>query len=233
MDWALFVAVLSLLFTGVVSFITIRYTKRSLELAEQSSAISNESLTAAKKSIETSIAIYEKQKNDAELDKKSASDAKLKAIKNTIKYDVLGIYNFYLELLNVVNCIKNMNKFDLSYEKFFKNQLVVVGGGFFYSCFVDRISLQKTDNYMFDSFLLDEELAHLIVSVGYEYIRIERCVTQIIFLLNKKDMESLKTLIIKMDKNFSDYKNLLENIFDKCNSGGKTLQELLESSCKV
>lgn len=71
MDWALFVAVLSLLFTGMVSFITIRYTRRSLAYTKLSTKIASKSLRTAKKSIDTSIKIYQDQKDEDERKRKT------------------------------------------------------------------------------------------------------------------------------------------------------------------
>lgn len=100
MDWALFVAVLSLLFTGVVSFITIRYTKRSLDYTKESTRIAEESLQAAQKSIDTSIELYEKQKTDELMAEKNKNENELNALKVMIYNDVKSNLN---KLLNIID----------------------------------------------------------------------------------------------------------------------------------
>lgn len=88
MDWGLFVAVLSLLFTGVVSFITIRYTKRSLDYTKESTRIAEESLQAAQKSIDTSIELYEKQKADELMMEENKNQNEINALKVLIYEEV-------------------------------------------------------------------------------------------------------------------------------------------------
>ncbi|WP_337127337.1 hypothetical protein [Proteus terrae] len=111
MDWALFVAVLSLLFTGWVSFITIRYTKKSLNYTKKNTQIAIESLDEAKKSIDTSIELYEKQKNDYEEREKKEKD-KLIELNNERVNSIRVIAS-----LEAFNCIKQMNFFFNLYYK--------------------------------------------------------------------------------------------------------------------
>ncbi len=88
MDWALFVAVLSLLFTGVVSFITIKYTKSSLDYTKESTRIAEESLQAAQKSIDTSIELYEKQKKDSEMKRDIRKKERLSSLKYLVSSEI-------------------------------------------------------------------------------------------------------------------------------------------------
>ncbi|WP_235410088.1 hypothetical protein, partial [Proteus terrae] len=61
-DWGLMVAVLSMFFTMFIGVITIRYTKKSLGYTKKSTEIADESLRAAKKSVDTTIRIYRQQR---------------------------------------------------------------------------------------------------------------------------------------------------------------------------
>ncbi|EGT3592351.1 TPA: hypothetical protein ACPEVW_001725 [Proteus mirabilis] len=92
-DWGLMVAVLSMFFTMFIGVITIRYTKKSLGYTKKSTEIADESLRAAKKSVDTTIRIYRQQRINEYKNNKKAVIAYKKLISEELKENYIYLSN--------------------------------------------------------------------------------------------------------------------------------------------
>lgn len=110
MDWALFVAVLSLLFTGVVSFITIRYTRKSLRQNEKSNKLSEESLIEARKN-------YREQRERLEEEVRNTKERNIVGMDIICGMFIDEVENFIRKFLHVINADNNSNYDNFNCEK--------------------------------------------------------------------------------------------------------------------
>lgn len=134
-SWGFFIAVLSLWFTAKALKKTDKsnnLAEVSLELTRESTRIAKESLQAAKDSIDTSIGLYEKQKNDDEDNRKKQTENLNKAVMVTAgkeAYMLLQLFNFFIDLNKMLSSDIVKIDTELSSELLWKNIYFLTADG--------------------------------------------------------------------------------------------------------
>ncbi|WGL97367.1 hypothetical protein QE177_09040 [Arsenophonus sp. aPb] len=232
-DWGLVVAVLSLIFTAIVSFLTIRYTKKSLEYTKKSTDIANKSLHAAQKSIETSIEIYNKQKKDNNLEKEESNKAKLKAIKKTIKFKLERNYILYKGIVNTFDAIKNDEVVEIDFQEFkFDDFVVSCSDGSTRSFNTNIKSICNSVELFYEIYLLNENFATKLIALNEQYIILENVLNIFLKLAsnenydNKFKIDMLRPIVILFYRGVVSYGDLLNSVYLECDDRNKSLSEL-------
>ncbi|WP_109911374.1 hypothetical protein [Providencia rettgeri] len=164
-DWGIAIAILSLLFTTVVSFITIRYTKKSLEYTKKSVQIANDSLDATTKSVVTSIEIYERQKKDDFEKENTITRSEKKALNYLIYTEANGNFIVFQPVFDFCTFIRSNkvkyylynNKGSESFLKYAVNDNEEIA--FLFS----KQSLDVIDKYLLDTARVDSILVEKLV----------------------------------------------------------------------
>ncbi|MEY0976206.1 hypothetical protein AB7196_09660 [Providencia rettgeri] len=192
MDWALFVAVLSLLFTGVVSFITIRYTKRSLDYTKESTWLAKESLKAAQKSIDTSLELYEKQKNDAVAIESSNNENELMSLLKVTSYKAASMCDQIYYLCSMYLFIK---KWGLKLVEFKdingRNFIILWRSDKVNVIEFNRINFEISENLLTRSAALSSEAMNGIIELRNQASIIDNKIGNVIYYASQKNKESI------------------------------------------
>ncbi|WP_272680099.1 hypothetical protein [Providencia sp. PROV032] len=182
MDWALFVAVLSLLFTGLVSLITIRYTRKSLRQNEKSNKLSEESLIEARKN-------YREQRERLEEEVRNTKERNIVGMNiiNGIFIDEVEVFiRKYLQIINndADGAIVSFNYEKRNEQYFFefkdKDNKVVDATNFWF------IKADIFYSYIFEAARIDGKCLHDLRSIYNIYIEIERLFHVFVYLLEEE-----------------------------------------------
>lgn len=217
-DLGIVIALLSLFFTAIVSFITIRYTKKSLDYTKRSVEIADASLKAAQKSIDTSIELYEKQKRD---EGKKDSDKLIReiiAIKSILRIEIDKSIAIYKNNKSLCDAILANEFTKLS----FTDRRTVFSVWFYYDNEIEPrtyINILKTNHssyipYFLDTARLDYELLTMIDLTVEALKTIDKFRDTIIEKMKENDYESIRDdciffaeeFSIKLDDHFSKFK---------------------------
>ncbi|BBU96730.1 hypothetical protein [Providencia rettgeri] len=179
-DWGLAIALISLFFTAFVSFITIRYTKKSLNYTKESMQVAKESLLAAQKSIKISIELHEQERNIQLTDLANSNSEKRRKAGLLSKYPLLVIHEHLLSAKKLLTEIKKIssnekiNKIDMTNNDShiqFCVQFNEVNESYFYLYNSQYYVNLFTDIYNENSVVIDEftlgKCGYLSHSVGF------------------------------------------------------------------
>ncbi len=187
---------------------------------------------SAKKAIDTSIEIYEKQKKDAEKKHKEIDELNLYAIKNVIKYEVMSVYMTFNDLYDTLLMIKNngIDNVFIKMDEQANRLLVVKKGGNPLSGKVSLYNLTKAQEFLYDAFKLDRELANLFISLNMEYLRVNELLISLqSILLNLEDKKNhLVDAINTSEFFFKRFNELMDVVYKSCDQDGKSIKEMRE-----
>lgn len=231
-DFGLVVAILSLAFTGIVSFITIRYTKRSLDYTKKSVQIADASLKASQKSIDTSIEIYEKQKKDDDYKKDHFNSAKSNAIKTVLTYRLSKAYMNQVQMIKTFRLINKHSDAliildDLGSGDFFAHS--PNGGSMFFS--YKLTSICDDFEMLYEINMLDNTLGVKLININDLIIGFSDSIGTLICILkqcqqNEIKIEQVRSFFVKFEKQFIDYKERIEELFLLCSKTGNSIEDI-------
>ncbi|MEX9974528.1 hypothetical protein AB7V88_02085 [Providencia rettgeri] len=232
-SWGFFIAVLSLWFTAKALKKTDKANKLaeiSLDLTMESTRFAEQSLLAAKESIDTSLEIYERSKQDSVKQRNSHHEMQLKAIKNVIKYEVMTNFAIFHETYRALTTIKHDEYFTVIYDEEYNNRLLVIcKNGSAISAKLVLPDLKKTHEFLYDSFMLNEALAKLLVSLLNERLRIDELFRNLTSLVMdmEKNKKHLSPTISGMEKTLINFNELMDMVYRECDPDNKSIIEML------
>lgn len=235
-DFGLAVAVLSLIFTGIVSFITIRYTKRSLDYTKKSVQIADASLKASQKSIDTSIEIYEKQKKDDNYKKNKFNDAKSNAIKTVLAYRLSKAYMSQVQMLNTFRLVNTNDDTIIILDELGSGDFLAhspVGGSMFFS--YKLLPICDDFEMLYEIYMLDSKLGVKLININDLIIGFSDSINSLICILklckkNDIKVEQVRSFFMKFEDQFLDYKERIEELFLHCSRTGKSISDIYNNA---
>ncbi len=162
-SWGFFIAVVSLFFTARALKKTDKSNKlaeMSLALTKRSTDIANESLSAAKLSVDTSINIYNKQKAYSDFNKKLDRMNLTLAVKFTASkeaYMLMNLFVFFIDLKKILDSNIDKVNVELSNSLLWKNIYFINSDGNEIS--TDRVP--EIPNYFSHETLINSALSSL------------------------------------------------------------------------
>ncbi|MDC9776239.1 hypothetical protein PSG01_01080 [Proteus mirabilis] len=111
-SWGFFVAVVSLWYAAKSyskSYKSNKLSESSLDLTARSTALAEESLNAAKQAIDTSIDLYNQQKNDVKMEKEVNEKKAEQALKENLRHVILGLTPMCDNFISFINGIQSGN----------------------------------------------------------------------------------------------------------------------------
>ncbi|MCY9778548.1 hypothetical protein [Proteus mirabilis] len=213
-DYSLYIAILSLLFTCIIGFISIRYTKISLAQNKKSNKLAEDSLIEARKN-------YEDQRNRLEQEAENTKETNIMGINiiNGIFIDEVEV--FIKKFLQIINHNSNDNIVSFNFEK---------RDGLYFFEFKDNENkpvdatnfwLIKTDvfyNYIFEAARIDGKCLHDLRSIYIIYIELERLFHTFIFLGEEEHLKKYSEINkYKYDSAIEYLRNDLLKIKDTLN----------------
>ncbi|HHN8389728.1 hypothetical protein ABMZ76_08465 [Morganella morganii] len=233
MDWGLTVAVLSLVFTGIVSFITIRYTKKSLDYTKESVQIADASLKAARESINTSVEIYEKQKKDDLIKREKEDGLKLFSIKTMIMEEIKDEFLHFVRVNKILKDIVDCN------SDFNVNVLNISGITLVeyespdsepYSGIYKEPSYDICKNFLLDTLILDPIVAKKIINLNESSYIYKSSMSLIMSGLSDNKKNEIKYLLSNIIDRVADYKKSMEELYESCSDDTTKALSLYENS---
>ncbi|MEQ4659613.1 hypothetical protein AB7Z54_10535 [Providencia manganoxydans] len=214
-DWAIVIAILSLLFTTIISFITIRYTKKSL-------AISANSLDASIKSIDTSILIYEKQKKDENEKISQVNASILKVIKSHVSEEIKINYTHSKGLSLLFLFASTRQNIEIEIEDVYSDlRMVIINAdgdekGFVYA----NPDVSVIDKYLHQLLYLDENVAEIAIRLkACHMIYTHKMNLLLLYIKNKLVLnDELNKEIKGAIEIMNSYNLLLEKLYEACAS---------------
>lgn len=114
-SWGLFVAVVSLWYAAKSyskSYKSNKLSESSLDLTARSTALAEESLNEAKKSIDTSIDLYNQQKRDAQAERLANEEKATRVLKENLKHVLLGLIPIGDNFTNFINSDADVDSYE-------------------------------------------------------------------------------------------------------------------------
>lgn len=225
-DWGLTIAFISLIFTAFVSFITIRYTKRSLEYTKRSMQIASSSLQATQKSIETSIDIYEKQKKDDDNKINYNNETTLKLMKSHISEEIKINYTHSKGLMLLFQFASSKQNIEMEIVDVYSDlRMVMIKAdgeekGFVYA----NPDINFIDKYLYQLMKLDRNIAEIAMKLKISnLIYVHKMNFLFLYIKNKLILsEHLHEEIQQSLEVMNSYNLLLEKLYDACASEGSS-----------
>ncbi|HIH4846407.1 TPA: hypothetical protein ACYSAQ_000614 [Morganella morganii] len=203
-DWALVVAIIAVI-VGVGSLV-----------------LTWQSTMAAKRAIDTSVDIYEKQKKDSIIEKKSFDDKKLEAIKIVIAYEITIMYLNHIKIMSSFEIIKKNDNFIVYPGLRTSSDVIIDAQGDGNSSFnTDIPKISCYFSLLYDIKMLDELLALEIMGMNRATIEINNTLKILNFIVNNntdnnEKRKQIKEFVNNFNNNFINYDNRLKDLWDKC-----------------
>ncbi|MBI6191811.1 hypothetical protein [Providencia rettgeri] len=173
-----------------------------------------QSTKSAKKSIDTSIHLYEKQKKDDERKKEKENVDKLNAIKVMLREEIKDNYFLFVNVYKVMCSVAKNPTLMVMTEKFNDDCLVELPDGtnaIFKSHQYDNIN-----RYLFDVLILDKEISKVMIELKVSSMLYKAVSDPFVSLLRSKDFNNANKLIGMHLNSITKYKLEMESLYEKC-----------------
>ncbi|WP_272518150.1 MULTISPECIES: hypothetical protein [unclassified Providencia] len=193
-----------------------------------------QSTKSAKRAIDTSIELYEKQKKDSNQEKESANAARLESVKSVFRYEIARNYANYRSMLNTFNTIRYCDDVYIHYEKLGFGEIMA------HSPSADAHNFKvyfrpicEDIDVLCDIMLLDKKIALSLISLNQECVRLSDTLEILVNLFRNKGIgkvkarDTVRVYLSDFDVTFERYGDLMEKLYKEC-GGNKTLSSLYE-----
>ena len=187
-----------------------------------------QSTRSAKRAIDTSIELYEKQKQDDDKKAKAISDKKLIAKIKIIESEIVRCYLEYMMFFNVCTAIKTRDSFSVTIGNY-SNFTVVAIDTEKTDCVRGLIQLPKldfTNDFINELYLLDEKLAGDIVSLKGYMNQSSHIMNHMVSCMNDlSDYAALKRYVERFYTDIELFKYTMERVHDNYSSTEVSLMD--------
>ncbi len=186
-----------------------------------------QSTRSAKRAIDTSIELYERQKQDDSEKIKAINEKKLTAKIKIIESEIVSCYMEYMMFFNVCTAIKNRDSFSLmigNYANFMgisidtENSNNVKG-------LIQPPELDLTNDFINELYFLDEELAGSVVSLKGYMKRSSHIMNHMVSCMDElgKNHSRLKKYVESFYTDIELFKDTMEKVHDSHSITGVSL----------
>lgn len=198
-------------------------------------ALTWQSTKSAKKAIDTSIEIYEKQKEDSITEKKSFDDEKLNSIKIVIMYEITKIYLNYRRIMTSFEIIKKHDDFIILSELIASSEVLITTEHGDESSFNMNIPQICNDFLLlYDITMLDKKLALKLMGTDRLSIKIRETLNILNFIATNNKMDDnnkrmqAKIFVSDFNDNFITYGENIQDLYRLCTDNEESLESLYE-----
>ncbi|ATG17146.1 hypothetical protein CO695_12890 [Providencia alcalifaciens] len=175
------------------------------------------STTSAKRAIDTSISLYEKQKKDYEKKQEEENKRKLDAIKIIIMEDIKSNYFLFINILKIIKTISDGIDVKLSSCKFSEYQLInmnLIDSGNIHQAVYKKSNYSDSQKYLFELIQLDFDISKVFLEMKISGSVYDNLIPTIIVMI--EDNAVSDNIIRNYLPLIENYKYEMELLYEMC-----------------